>query len=301
MSQVLGHREFVLRRLGQGNADGIAYSFFQQGGNGHAALDAAAVAVAGLGNAHMQGKNHPAFLHHAGQVAIGIHHHHGVGCLEGDHDIVETRLNAHFNPFHGSQGHGLGRIAVFLHDILAQGTMIKADADGAVILLAKAQELAEKGPRLLMIGMEVAGVDADLFHHRHHGHGNLRGEVDIGHQGNIDAIGPETASNLFQMLYIGHGRHGDADELGSGGCQQLALRHGSFYVGSMGVAHGLDHDGVAAADEHVFAYANGTGFQNLFHTTASVAADRPSSCAPVSSVGRGYGHIGGSVDNTRQR
>ena len=207
----------------------------------------------------MQGKYHAALLHPAGQFPVGIHHHHGVGGLQRHHNIIEMGIYAHVNPFHGRQSHGLGRIAVFLHDILAKGAVIQADADGPVVFLAKLQELSEEGPCLLMVRMEVAGVDADFLHHWNHCHGNLGGEVNIGHKGSLDALRTELHVNLLKVGHIGHGGDGNADKLGSGGGQAPALGHGGLDIGRMGVAHGLHHDGMTASDDDGGSYADLTG------------------------------------------
>ena len=158
--------------------------------------------------------------------------------------------------------------------------MVKTNADGPVILLAKAQELAKEGARLFVVRMEVAGVDTNLFHYRNHGHGYLRGEVNIGHQRGLDAVFPQATTNLGQVLDIGHGGDGDADELGAGGGQLAALGHCGFHVRGMGVAHGLDHNGVAASNIDGIAYTDRPGFQYRIHTIGFSLG--PPSCGPVS-------------------
>ena len=259
VGQIPGHGKLVLRVFRQGNADGLADTLGQERGDGHAALDAAAVTVAGLRHAHMQGEHHAPLLHAPGQLPVGIHHHHGIGSLQGHHHIVKTGLYAHIYPFHGGQGHGLGGVSVLFHDILAQGTVIQANADGPVMLLAKLQELPEEGPGLLMVRMEVAGIDANLLHHGDHRHGNLGGEVDIGHQGRLNALRTQLRVNLPEMGHIGHGGDSNADKLGPGGSQAPALGHGGLNIGSAGVAHGLHHNGVPASHDNGGTYADLAG------------------------------------------
>ena len=47
------------------------------------------------------------------------------------------------------------------------------------------QQLPEEFTGFVVIGVEIPRVDADFFHHRHHGHGNVGTEMDIGHQRDI--------------------------------------------------------------------------------------------------------------------
>ena len=88
--------------------------------------------------------------------------------------------------------------------------MVQADADGAVVLLAPLEELAEELAGLVVVRVEIARVDADLLHHRHHGHGDLGAEVDVGYQGDI---GLHAAADFPEGGDVGEGGHGDADDL----------------------------------------------------------------------------------------
>ena len=264
VSQVAGYGNLVGGIFGEGHADGIADSFLQERGNGHAGLDAAAVTVAGFRYADMQREHDAAFLHHAGQFAVGLHHDHRIGGLQRHHHIIELGIHTHLHPFHGSEGHGLRRIAILLHNVLAQRTMVQADADGTVILLALFQKLPEEQAGLLMVRMEVTRIDADFLHHRNHGHGHFRREMDIGHQRRLNALGTQGIVDLLQGGYVRQGRDGDADELRAHRRQPPTLRHGCGNIGRMGIAHGLDHDRVAASDKDI-AHADGPGFHSFCH------------------------------------
>ena len=142
--------------------------------------------------------------------------------------------------------------------------MVQTNPDGPVILLALFQKLPEELAGLLMVRMEIAGIDTNFLHHRHHGHGHLRREVDIGHQRRLNALRAQRIMDLLQSRHIREGRDGDADELRSHRRQPAALRHGGGHIGRMGIAHGLDHYGVAASNEDI-AHADGAGFHCFNH------------------------------------
>ena len=245
------HRQLIFRILRQGDTDGIADAFGQQGGNRHAGLDASGIAVSGFRNADVQGKDDAPLLHHPGKFPVCFDHDDRIAGLQGDDDIVKLRIQTHVDPFHRRQGHGLRSVSVAFHDIGSQGTVIQADPDGRSIFLALLEETGELTPRLFMVLMEVARVDPDLLHDRRHGNGRFGGEMDVGNQGDTASCRPETRFDLPDMRHILQAGNGNPHQLRTGGRQPKTLGHRRIDIVRMGIAHRLDDDRVVSSDEDV--------------------------------------------------
>ena len=199
----------------------------------------------------MQGEDNTPFLHELRQQAVGFHNHQGVAGFQRNHDLVELPFDTHIHPFHGRLGHGQRRVAVQVGDVLAQRTVVQADPDRRSVLLADIQQFQELAARFVVIAVEIARVDADLLHMRGYGEGGCRGEMDIGHQRGCDPLGTQQCADGTDVFHIGHRRHGDADELCSGGSHAAALFHRGFNLVRVRIAHRLDDDAFPGADEHV--------------------------------------------------
>ncbi len=251
LRKVPRHRQFILRILGQGHPDRIADALGKEGGDGDARLDASGIPVAGLGNAHMEREDDPALLHHPGQFPVGLDHHDRIAGFEGHDYLVELRFEAHVDPFHGGKGHRPRRISVALNDIRSQRPVIQADADGRPAALAFFQEAGELAPRLPVVLVEVARVDPDFFHDGSDSDGRFRGKVDVGHQRDVAAGGPQAVLDFPHVRDILQARNSDPDELRTGCRETQALGHRRFDIIGMGIAHRLDDDGVVSADEDV--------------------------------------------------
>ena len=102
---------------------------------------------------------------------------------------------------------------------------------------------------------EIAWIDADLVGHCGCGDGHLRGEVDVGHQGNGNAHCPETGLYLPERLHLSETLGGEPDQLRAGLIQVETLLYGSVQVIGVAVAHTLD-DGPACivSDEQAISY-----------------------------------------------
>ena len=199
----------------------------------------------------MEREHDAAFLHHPGEFPVGFDHHDGIAGLERDDDLVEIRVDAHLDPFHGRQRHRPGRIPVFLDDIGAQRPVVQADADGRPVLLALFEEQGELAPRLVVVLVEVARIDPDLFHDGGHGDGRFRGEMDVGDQRDRAARRAHPGLDLPHMRDILQAGDRDAHQLRAGLGQPQRLRHGRIDIIRMGIAHRLDDDRVVSSDEDV--------------------------------------------------
>ena len=199
----------------------------------------------------MEREHDAARLHHPGKFPVGFDHHDGIAGLERDDDLVKIRIDAHFDPLHGGQRHRLGRIAVFLHDIGPQRPVIQADADGRPVLLAFFEETGELAPCLVVVLVEIARIDPDLFHDGGHGDGRFRREMDVGDKRDMTARRAHPGLDLPHMRDILQTRYRDAHQLRAGLRQPQRLRHGRLDIIRMGIAHRLDDDRVVSSDEDV--------------------------------------------------
>ena len=105
--------------------------------------------------------------------------------------------------------------------------MIDAYADGRPVPAAFFQKPAELAARHLVVLGEIAGIDADLVGHCGCGDGHLRGEVDVGHQGDGDAHCPEAGLYLPERLHLAEALGGEPDQLRAGLIQAETLLYGS--------------------------------------------------------------------------
>ena len=85
-----GDGDLVDAVLGKGDADGVAKAVHEERADADGGLDAAVLAIAGLGDAEVERVVH-AFLVHAGdEQAVGLDHHLGVGGLHREDDVVKA-------------------------------------------------------------------------------------------------------------------------------------------------------------------------------------------------------------------
>ena len=131
--------------------------------------------------------------------------------------------------------------------------MVQPDADGRPVGLANGHEAGELLPRLGMVGVEVARIDADLVHEGSDGEGRLGGEMDVRHDGDVDAFGAKRFANRPDRIDLLRAGDRDADEFRAGLRHPAALGERRLHVGGMGVTHRLDSDGSAAADDDLTA------------------------------------------------
>ena len=129
--------------------------------------------------------------------------------------------------------------------------MIEADADSFSVLFAVIQEFPEKDACAFMVCMEIARVDTDFVCHPHRCLGDFGRKVDIGDDGDGDAVAVKEGADAAKRLNILKGRGSYPDETGAGSCKTAALCDCRIDIGSGCVAHGLDNDGMLAADKDV--------------------------------------------------
>ena len=283
---VLSDRKFVDWRFCEGDPDSIPDPFLEQRSDPHAGLDAPGLAAAGLGHAEMQREHDAPLLHPPHQFAVSLRHHDGIAGFQRDDDVQEIRFDAHLQPLHGRHGHGVRGVAVALGDIAAERTVVESHADGGAVLLADGEESGELRARLFVVGMEVARIDADLFHDGRHGYGRLGREMDVRDQRNRAACRPQAALDLRQVRDVLQARDRDAHQLRAGSGELQRLGHRGLDVGSVRIAHRLDGDGMPAADDQFIADPDGKGINSGHRRCIWLpAAAAPSSCRSVWSAG----------------
>ena len=252
--------------LGERDADGVADAVGQERADADGALDAAVLAVAGLGDAEVE-RVVPvgAELEQAGgEHAVGVDHDLGVARFHREDEVVVAVLAGDAGELDGAFDHAGGRVAEAVHDAVGERAVVGADAHGDAARLAEVDEglegLVDAGEFLvvLVVGVladgeflfvgEVAGVDADFLDPLRGFHGGVGLEVDVGDDGDVAAGGGELGLDVLEIGGVLHRRGGDADDFAADADEVEGLL--DAFTGVHGVAgeHGLDADGVGPAD-----------------------------------------------------
>ena len=161
--------------------------------------------------------------------------------------------------------HAERRVAVAVHDAVAQRAVVRADAQGAAEALGLQHERGELlldalqllGVRVVGVFLDgellgvgvVAGVHADLLDPLHGLHRGLGLEVDVGHDRHLAALGAELADDVLQIGRILHRGGGDAHDLAADGHEIQRLPHRGGGVHGVAGDHGLLHDRLCATDD----------------------------------------------------
>ena len=161
--------------------------------------------------------------------------------------------------------HAQRRIAVAVHDAVAEGTVVGPDTHGTAEAFAFEDERGEAlldarqfggvglvgvflDGELLRVGV-VAGIDADLLDPLHRFHRGVRLEMDVGDDGDVATDGMEFADDVLKVRGVLNGGRGDADDLAADGDEFQRLLHAQRCVHRVAGQHGLLHNGMGAADD----------------------------------------------------
>ena len=161
--------------------------------------------------------------------------------------------------------HAKRRVAVTVHDAVAERAVVRADAHGAFQLDGfqhQRRELFLDAPQLfsvLRVGVFfdreflrvriVAGIHADDFHPLHRFHRCFRFEMDVRDDRNIAAALAKFGDDVLQVRRVLHRRCCDADELATDGDEFKRLFHAGRRVHRVAGDHGLRHDRMIPADD----------------------------------------------------
>ena len=252
--------------LGEGDADGVAQAVGEERADADGALDAAVLAVAGLGDAEVE-RVIPvgAELEQAGgEQPVGIDHDLGVAGLHGEDEVVVGVLAGDAGELDGAFDHAGGGVAEAVHDAVGEGAVVGADAHGDLASLADFDEglegFVDTGEFLVVLVVsvfadgeflfigEVAGIDADFLDPLGGLDGGVGLEVDVGDEGDVALGGEELGLDVLEIGGVLDDGGGDADDFAADLDEVEGLL--DAFAGVHGVAgdHGLDADGVGAAD-----------------------------------------------------
>ena len=157
----------------------------------------------------------------------------------------------------------LWRIAIAVADAVGERTVVHADADGCMMLLADVEERHEavfyllEFVGVLLIGIflldELAGrihivarVYAHLLAVECSHVGNVRIEVNIGYERSLIAVGTDAGIDVFHVLCLAGTLSGEAHQLAASLDDFLCLTDASLSIIGIGGGHRLDADRVIA-------------------------------------------------------
>ena len=167
----------------------------------------------------------------------------------------------------GALDHAERRVAVAVHDAVAERAVVGADADRDATFFTEEDQRREGFADALQLGgvllvgvlldgellgvREVARIDADFFHPARGFHGGVGFEVDVGHEGHVATGFEQAALDVLQVGSVLDRRGGDADNLGTDVCQVERLLDAGRSIHGVAGDHGLHPDRIAAADAHL--------------------------------------------------
>ena len=154
-------------------------------------------------------------------------------------------------------------IAVAVADAVGEGTVVHADADGCMMLLADVEERHEavfyllEFVGVLLIGIflldELAGrihivarVYAHLLAVECSHVGNVRIEVNIGNEWSLIAVGTDAGIDVLHILCLAGTLCGEAHQFAASLDDFLCLTDASLSIIGIGGGHRLDADRVIA-------------------------------------------------------
>ena len=205
--------------------------------------DAIVLAAAGLKRLGLEARIRTTFepsamLPAAGQGALGIE-------VRSDRqDLIEPLRLADPQKLHRRDDHALRRIAPAVENALRERPVIDTDAQCDAPLAA----LGDQRLQLAVIRTVIARIDAHLVDILRGNGGHLGQEVDVGHDGRIEALVAQTADDAGKVLALAPPLCRKAHDLSPGAVDPFDLRHAGFGIVGVGVGHRLHGDRVPAAD-----------------------------------------------------
>ena len=118
--KLAGNGNLAFGLLAETDADGVADTLGEQGTDAYGRLDAPVFALASLGDTQVEGIVHILTVHRLDQQTHGGDHHHRVGGLDTDDDIVELLATADAQKLHTTLDDTLRGITVARHDTVGE-------------------------------------------------------------------------------------------------------------------------------------------------------------------------------------
>ena len=270
-----GRGEFKARRhlvhgvLRERDAQGVADAVGEQRADADGALDAGIFALTGLGHAevHRVVPVLSGLFQTLDEQAVGLNHDLDVRGLHRKDELVVAEVSRNARKLQSALHHAPGRVAVAVEDAIRERAVVGADAHGAPVLLAEEDEGGEGEAHalelLLVLGVgvvaldellfvdEVAGVDADFLNPLGGLHGGIGLEVDVGHERHVAAGGVELAGDVLEIRGVDLGLGREADDLAARLSEGKRFAHAACRVQRVAREHGLNADGVVAAEAEV--------------------------------------------------
>ena len=266
--QVIADGDLVRRILGERNADRVAQAVAQQRADADGALDAAVLTVAGLGDAEVQRviPVRPQLGQARGQQPVALDHHLRVAGLHRELEIVEVAIARDAGELQSALHHAQRRVAVAVHDAVAERAVVGADTQRAIARFALVDEWRELGLNTLQLACVlfvgvfadveffgvgiVAGVDAHHLAPLHRLECGVRLKMNVGHDRHVRAARADAGDDRLEIGGVAFGLRGDADNLATHINQRHGLLNACIRVERAASEHGLLHDGLAPAHDH---------------------------------------------------
>ena len=177
-----GDRDFFLRWFGERNANRISDPVDQQGADSDRTLDAAVLAVARLGDAHVKRiarLARRALCEPGCQEPVRLDGDLRVARLHAEDDVAKSLALADIEKFERALHHPSRRVSKAIHDPIGKGSVIRTDPYRATEFLAASHERAKLlcdaldffrvgGVRVLehckfLLVCKITGIDPDLY------------------------------------------------------------------------------------------------------------------------------------------
>jgi hypothetical protein len=298
--QVPAHRDFAGRIFGERNADRFAEAIAKQRTDADGALDAPILAFAGLGDSEVDGviPVRPQLVQARDEQPVTLDHDLRIARLHREHEVVEMAVARDAGEFEGALDHAERRIAVAVHDPVAQRTVVRADAHGPTSLPA---EIDQGGKllldplqlrfvlgvavfldgKLLRVGV-VAGIDAHLLDPLRSFKRGVRFEMDVRDDRHMAIPRPQFTNNVFEIRRILHRGRRDAHDLAADLDQFERLADAERGIHGVAGQHGLHDHGMRPADDD--AAARGVAYRD-FARLATLILERRKAVAHVNEQG----------------
>ena len=269
LDQLPRHRNFMHTVLGQAHPDGVPDAIGQKRPDAHGTLDPSILAVTRLGHTKMD-RIIPiwSFDRQArGKKAVSGDHDLRIRGLHGENKVMVTLLPGEPGKLQRTFHHAERRVAVAVHDPVAQRTVIRADAHGDAARPAQLDQGREFFPdtpdlgRILFVAVFahrkffrvriVARVDPHLVHPLGRLERRVGLKMNVGHQRNMAAAGLQSAADRFQIPCVLDRRRRDAHDFAAYVSQLHRLADTGQRIHRVAGDHGLHAHRVVSPDAYL--------------------------------------------------